>query len=157
MERYRPVITIADILNPKHVTLDLKATSQEEAVFQVAELLKADERVLDWGDFYDALKAKSPCLEASPEFDVSIPHARTNAVNSMVMSVGRSAEGVSVSKSDHKLHYIFVIGVPVALASDYLRIIGALARILKNAEKQLRQAATAQEFVSILIENEMAL
>lgn len=151
------MITIADILNPKHVSLDLKSTSQEEAVFQVAQLLKSDERVLEWGDFYDALKAKSPCLAASPEFEVCIPHARTNAVNSMVMSVGRSNTGISFADCEHRINYIFVIGVPVAMASDYLRIIGALARILKNTEKMLRQALTAQQFVDILTKNEMAL
>lgn len=151
------MITIADILNPKHVNLDLKSTSQEEAVFQVAQLLKSDERVLDWGDFYEALKAKSPCLNASTEFEVCIPHARTNSVSSMVMSVGRSKEGISISESERRINYIFVIGVPVTMASDYLRIIGALARILKNAEKKLRGASTAQQFVSILTENEMAL
>lgn len=151
------MITIADILNPKHVNLDLKTSGQEEAVFQVAQLLKSDDRMLDWGAFYDALKAKSPCLAASPEFEVCIPHARTNSVSSMVMSVGRSTAGISFSECERKINYIFVIGVPVALASDYLRIIGALARILKGAEKKLRQAQTPQEFVNILTEKEMAL
>jgi mannitol/fructose-specific phosphotransferase system IIA component (Ntr-type) len=70
----------------------------------------------------------------------------------MVMSVGRALEG-------EQALYIFVIGVPVALASDYLRIIGALARIFKDpqSERELRTAKTSEEFVELLVEREMRL
>jgi fructose PTS system EIIBC or EIIC component len=159
MERQRHMITIGDILHPNQVQLDLRAVSQEEAVFQVAMLLRDSDDVTDWNGFYEGLKTRNPCIAAGQEFEICIPHARTNSVSTMVMSVGRSAHGVMIPGKPNKMHYIFVIGVPVALASDYLRIIGALARIFKNdqIESRLREAATPAEFVSILSAAEMKL
>ena len=40
-----PMITIADILRPDHIDLDLKQANQQEAVLHVANLLRNDERV----------------------------------------------------------------------------------------------------------------
>ena len=132
-------------------------TQREEAIYQVASLLREDERVNDWNAFYEGLKSKDPCVAVAADMQICIPHTRTNAVNSMVMSVGRSDAGIREGENAGVLHFIFVIGVPVALAADYLRIIGALARIFKNrsTEKRLREASRADEFLGILAEAEM--
>ena len=52
-----------------------------------------------------------------------------------------------------------MIGVPVALAADYLRIIGALARIFKDpaTKEKLRQTQNAEEFLQLLASAEMKL
>lgn len=151
------VITISDILNPKHVELDLKATQPEEAILEVASLLRNDDRVLDYTGLYEGLKTSSPRLEGDQDFDICIPHARTNCVQSMVMSVGRSKEGIPVPDSKARIRYIFVIGVPVALASDYLRIIGVIARVLKDkrAEKMLYNACNQEDVIKILSQMEI--
>jgi PTS system nitrogen regulatory IIA component len=153
------MITIADILQPKHVELDLRASDETDAVRQVAALLKNDERMLDWPGFYDGLKSRTPCVAVSPDFEICIPHVRTNCVSAMVMSVGRSEKGVEFAKVPQKVRYIFAIGVPVALAADYLRIIGALARIFKapSTEAALHGTASAEEFVRLLTEQELKL
>ena len=151
------MITIADILQPRGIDLDLKPTTPQEAVFQVASLLKDDERVADWTAFYNGLASRNPCIAANEEFEICIPHARTNAVSSMVMSAGRSTAGILFAGAQAKVHYIFVIGVPAALAADYLRIIGALARIFKDPTVELNATTTTGEFLRILSSMEMKL
>src|SRR5439155_11576496 len=100
-----------------------------------------------------------PCIGGESSSAICIPHARTNGVSAMVMSVGQSRPGIAFPESQGKIHYIFTIGVPVALAADYLRIVGALARIFrdKGAEKELRQAKKGEDFVAILARREMKL
>jgi mannitol/fructose-specific phosphotransferase system IIA component (Ntr-type) len=153
------MITIADILHPENIDLDLKMTNQEEAINRVATLLREDERVTDWGVFYDGLASKQPCVAAVGGTDLCIPHTRTNSVTGMVMSAGRSSHGIMVNEAAVPVHFIFVIGVPLALAADYLRIIGALARIFKNPgmKQRLREAKDPEEFVQVLASAEMKL
>ena len=153
------MITIADILPPKQIQLNLAATKPGDAIYQVTELLKGSEGVLDWTGFYDTLKFESSCMAGESNYGMCIPHARTNHVTSMVMAAGRSEQGIWFEQQGIRVHYIFVIGVPVALASDYLRIIGALARILRSpdSEEALRYAKTRQEFLQLLCESEMAV
>ena len=57
------------------------------------------------------------------------------------------------------MRYLFCIALPPEMASDYLRIIGLLARIVKApaSEEQLRKAATPEEFVAILTRLEAKL
>lgn len=151
------MITIGDILHEGSIDLRLKMLNREEAIYQVASLLREDERVNDWNTFYEGLKSKDPCVAVAADTQICIPHTRTNAVNSMVMSVGRSDGGIQEGEHAGELHFIFVIGVPVALAADYLRIIGALARIFKNraTERRLREAQKPDEFLRILAAAEM--
>jgi mannitol/fructose-specific phosphotransferase system IIA component (Ntr-type) len=153
------MITIADILHPQDIDLDLKTTNQEEAINHVASLLREDDRVKDWNTFYKGLGAKQPCVAAAGGTELCIPHTRTDSVTGMVMSVGRSAKGIMVKGADLPVHFVFVIGVPVALAADYLRIIGALARIFKDpaVKDSLRQAPTPEAFLQLLAAAEMKL
>jgi mannitol/fructose-specific phosphotransferase system IIA component (Ntr-type) len=153
------MITIADILHPRDIDLDLKSTNQEEAINHVASLLREDDRVTDWNAFYKGLGSKQPCVAAAGGTEICIPHTRTDSVTGMVMSVGRSSRGIEVKGADSPVHYVFVIGVPVALAADYLRIIGALARIFKDpaAKDALRKTSAPGEFLQLLASAEMKL
>jgi mannitol/fructose-specific phosphotransferase system IIA component (Ntr-type) len=159
MERQRDMITIGNILRPKRMDLTLGAAIQEEAIYRVASLLKDDDRVKDWNAFYSTLIGKNPCVANGNNFEICIPHARTDAVSAMVMAFGRSSLSANCENNGIKVRYIFVIGVPTALAADYLRIIGALARIFKDplAESSLRQASTVEQLLTILASNEMKL
>lgn len=132
------MITIDDVLEPNLINLRLEADSTEQAIFQVASMLKGHPRVKNWDGFYSALKL----TEVQGQENILIPHARTEHVKSMVMSIGRTTAGT----------YIFVIGVPLAMAADYLRIMGAMGRILRNPKScnQLANAATGQEFLRTL-------
>ena len=70
----------------------------------------------------------------------------------MVMAVGRSPEGLPFEGCIAPVRYIFCIGVPKALATDYLRIVGLLARILKHpaTEAALRDVESPQKFIDEL-------
>jgi mannitol/fructose-specific phosphotransferase system IIA component (Ntr-type) len=153
------MITIADILRPEAIDLELKTANQEEAINHVAALLKEDERVTDWNAFYKGLVSIKPCIGAAGGTGVCIPHTRTNSVTDMVMSAGRSRNGIVVKEAAAPIHFVFVIGVPVALAADYLRIIGALARIFKEpaTKERLREIQDVEEFVQLLASAEMKL
>ena len=146
------MITIADILRPEHVALEITAQAPEAAIAEVAAPLRTDERVLDWDAVLAGFFKVAPCLPASPQFAICIPHTRTNQVNSLVMTVGRSAQGIVFPASAVPVRYLFCIGVQLALAADYLRIVGLLARIVKDpaSEERLRAAATGLEFVQAL-------
>ena len=153
------MITIGDVLRPEQIDLDLPEVNEEEAIFRVASMLKETRHVTDWNAFYSGLTSRAACVSAGKEFEICIPHARTSAVDTMVMSAGRSDGGIVFPRVKAKIHYIFVIGVPSALAADYLRIIGALARIFRNpvSEKALRNAPDAGSFLQILTQGEVAL
>jgi mannitol/fructose-specific phosphotransferase system IIA component (Ntr-type) len=147
------MIALADTLRPECVRLALTATEGKNAIDEVAALLETTPAVLDWEELQAGLHRSAPCLaENEASFAICLPHARTDAVNKMVMAAGRSLSGVTFGHGPLPVRYIFCIGVPKAMANDYLRIVGLLARVLKEPakESQLAAAATPMEFIQIL-------
>jgi mannitol/fructose-specific phosphotransferase system IIA component (Ntr-type) len=154
------MITIGDLLLHDHVLLDLQATQSKEAINEVAALVKSDPAVLDWETLLKGVQASAPCLpEPAGGFALCIPHTRGECVSGMVMSVGRSEAGITFPGVDLPIRYIFCIAVPRALAADYLRIVGLLARVFKDrqTESTLRAAETGAEFIELLTRREAKL
>jgi PTS system nitrogen regulatory IIA component len=151
------MLTIADILRPGQIDLDLPAVGLIEAIHRVASLLRNDPRVSDWQTFHEQLKGGETPIDAADGVHLCLPHARTAAVESLIMSVGKSVRGIR--HGTHLIRYIFVNGVPVALASDYLRVIGSLARIVRNAdwERRLNEAPDAAEFIARISRFELSI
>src|SRR4051812_16472729 len=119
------MITIAQTLAPERIRLSLRATEPGAAMRETAELLHSAPEVLEWDAFLPALQKSTPCLnETGSDFGICLPHARTEAVSTMVMSVGRSVAGIPFTGCVVPVRYIFCIGVPKALDKDYLRIVG---------------------------------
>ena len=151
------MITIGDLLLHDHVSLDVQARHSKEAIDEVAALVKTSPEVLDWEALLKGVHASAPCLpEPGGGFALCIPHTRGECVNGMVMSVGRSEKGIPWPAVDLPVRYIFCIAVPRALAADYLRIVGLLARVFKDrqTESALRAVTTSAEFVELLSKRE---
>lgn len=154
------MITVGTLLRPDHVALDLRAATPVAAIEEVAGLVKGDPAVLEWGALLAGVHASAPCLpEPGGGFSLCIPHTRGDCVSGMVMSVGRSETGVVFPNVELPVRYLFCLAVPRALAADYLRIVGLLARVFKDrqAEGELRAAATVPEFVELLSRREAKL
>ncbi len=154
------MITLADILPATHITLNVAATAPRAAIDEVSALMKNDPAVDDWDALLAGVQAVAPCLpEMEGGFAICIPHTRGECVSTMVMSVGRSVAGVTFPGVDLPVRYIFCIAVPRALAADYLRIVGLLARVFKDpaAECELRAAETPADFIALLSRREAKL
>jgi len=154
------MITVADLLRPDHVALQMRATDPKSAIDEVAGLLKNVVEVLDFQALLKGVHSSAPCLpEPGGGFALCIPHTRGECVSEMVMSVGRSEAGIVFPNVEVPVRYIFCIAVPRALAADYLRIVGLLARVFKDraAEAELRAAANGADFIDLLSRREAKL
>ncbi len=147
------MITIADALTSEHVKIGLRAANFSDVITELAASLKQDERVDDWAGLVASMRAHPPCkVSEAADFGICIPHARTNAVTSMVMSAGRCETPLLLADCERPIRYFFCIGVPQAMAADYLRIAGALMRLLTDPETEqlVREASSPEEFVAAL-------
>jgi PTS system nitrogen regulatory IIA component len=147
------MITLMETFAAGGVALEPLVRNGSDALETISRLLRTDPRVARWEDVEAALSRSVRCLEdPAVDFGISIRHARTKAVTGMVMSAGRFARGIAFPDHLKPVRYIFCIAVPLAFASDYLRIVGLLARILGDGENEarLRGARSAAEFVATL-------
>ena len=147
------------LLQPHLIQLNVTEKKRTGAIREVAELLRTDKRVKDFDKFYQELLARERIETTCLGCQTALPHARTDHVGDMVLAVGRSQEGVFFENSNQTIHLIFVIGTPKRMATDYLRLVGTIARLLKDEKirKALLLAPDASSFISILAEAELKL
>jgi mannitol/fructose-specific phosphotransferase system IIA component (Ntr-type) len=145
-------LVLADLLKEEHVNLDLRTRSLPAGLRKLVGLLEADERIREPEKFLKQVLERERLTPTVAEHGVAFPHARTELVDKIVLAIGRSRSGISFGSSGERARLIFLVGVPQRLVSDYLVCVGALARLLKDAEvrQRLLYASSPKEFLDIL-------
>jgi mannitol/fructose-specific phosphotransferase system IIA component (Ntr-type) len=148
--------SLALLLDPARVALNVQSTRRTDALYEVAHLLDGHPDVTDFQGFFNELLARERLDTTCLGNEVALPHARTGHVAKIVMAVGRSDQGVLFEESGQVVRLIFVLGTPKSSAGDYLQVAGMLCRILKDDAncEALMKAPTAAAFVQTLTDLE---
>lgn len=146
-------IALADLINPKQITLHLKADSHPEAVAELVNLLAATGAIKNADKFLEQLRAREAINSTYAADGVAFPHARTKLVDQIVLAIGRSEAGVEWTGKGELARLVFLIAVPERLISDYLVVVGAIARITRDTPLRtlLLHADSVEEFVATLL------
>lgn len=148
-----PVAKIAALLKPEAINLNLQARHKTDALREVASLLAQGKRVANFETFFNEILEREHISNTALGHDVAIPHARTEQCREILIAVGRSAAGVDFeSKSDPQVRLIFLIGTPKQMVTEYLSVVGNLARLLRqdSLREQLLAAADPGAFIKLL-------
>lgn len=145
-------LAFSELFDPRHIALDLRATTQNEAVLEIVELLRATGGIDEYYKFADEVMQREGRSSTNTGEGVAFPHARTDLVDRLVLGIGRSAAGVRFGDSPQLVHLIFLVGVPQRLVTDYLVCVGTIVRIVKPEERRnaLMAAESVEEFASIM-------
>jgi len=148
---------IREILLPKQILLNVKATTREEAIAQVSDSLKGDNRVIDWPGFTQCLGECERSGKVNTGLGLTIPHGRTDSVTSMVMAFGRLAQ--PIRRGPASIRYVLVIGIPETMDADYLRLVGVLMRAFRDDQlrKGLETAKTPEDVLAAFEKGETQL
>ena len=147
-------IALVDLLDEKQIALELQAETQAEAMREIIELLVANGKIDNAEKFLEQLRARELKNSTYGDDGVAFPHARTELVDQFVLGIGRSAAGIPWTGKGEITHLIFLIGIPEKLITDYLIVIGAIARVTRD--KPLRTLLLHAETVSEFIETMLA-
>jgi PTS system fructose-specific IIC component len=150
-------LKISDHLKLEAIMMEIKAKEKIAAINELVAHMVKNELVSDGNEFIKAL-AKRENLESTGIGDgIAIPHARTNAVEDLVLAFARSPKGIDFSSIDGKpSHIIFLIASPEGKKSEYILALAKLSRLLrKHAVRDLlRQAKDPEEIMDIVKKNE---
>jgi mannitol/fructose-specific phosphotransferase system IIA component (Ntr-type) len=146
-------IALADLIDPKQLVLNLRARTQAEAMRAIVDLLVGAGKINNPEKFLEQLRARETTNSTYAADGVAFPHARTKLVDEIVVGVGRSEAGIPWTDNGETAHLIFLIAVPERLISDYLVVVGAIARITKDRPLRtlLLHAENVDEFIGTLL------
>ena len=147
---------ISSLLKPEQINLELAQQERCNAINEVAQLLQANPNVTNYAGFYEELLARERIESTCLGNEIAFPHARTDSLKGMVLAIGRSTQGVWFENCNQTVKLIFVIGTPKRMVTDYLSVVGGLARLLKDAStrENLISAPNVEEFIATLAQAE---
>src|SRR6476659_3459394 len=152
-------VRLSQLLAPDRILLKLQSTKRTTAINEVAKLLENHPDVANFQGFYNELLARERLDTTCLGNEVALPHARTEHVKKIVLAVGRSTEGVLFESGNQNVKLMFVLGTPKNNPTDYLILVGALCRLIKDESSRtaLMAAPSPEAFIATVIELENKL
>lgn len=146
-------IALTDLIDRKQIALNLSARTQSDALRELVDLLVAAGKIGNATKFLEELQAREDVNSTYAADGVAFPHARSKLADEIVLAIGRSEAGVPWSGKGEIAHLIFLIAVPERLISDYLVVVGAIARITRDRPLRtlLLHSESVDEFVATLL------
>ena len=146
-------IALAELIDPRQIALNLRARTQSEAMCEIVDLLVSAGKIGNREKFLEELRAREMTNSTYAADGVAFPHARTKLVDEILVGVGRSQAGIPWTGKAEVVHLIFLIAVPERLISDYLVVVGAIARITKDRPLRtlLLHAENVEDFIATLL------
>src|SRR6185436_5595979 len=143
---------ISSLLAPSRVALAVTATKRTAALHDVARLLDGHPDVANFAGFYEELLARERLDTTCLGNAVALPHARTEHVKKIVMAVGRSDAGIPFDDKGEIVKLFFVLGTPKSKPGDYLAVVSALCKLLRDpADRAAMLAApTPEAFIAAI-------
>ena len=122
-------------VDPRHVSVSLKASTPREAIEELLDLLVATAAV--------AVPLRDEVLKEILDresrgstgigYEIAIPHAKTDHVKDLTVALGLHTEGIGFDSIDKKPVRIFVLTLsPKKVSGPHLQFMASIAGILKD-------------------------
>ncbi len=145
------MMTLAQFTEPQLLVPRLLSADQAGAINELVTRLQRAGRIDDSLAFFQAVMQREFTASTLTPEGVAFPHARGKGARSLCMAVGLSPNGVAWD-NNQTAHTIFLLAVPAAQLQGYLKLIGALARLVRCEPElsQLRRCTQPEEMLRAL-------
>lgn len=153
-------MNIIDLLKPDAITADLKATGKNEVLAELTDAILKVENGLDRDEVINVLQERERLGSTGIGEGVAIPHGKLRDLKHLVISFGRSREGVDFDSMDGRpAHLFFLLIAPEESVGVHLKTLARISKLLKNSmvRNRLLAASGAEEVYSIIAEEEEQL
>lgn len=141
---------ITSLLAPSRIALHVHSTKRTAALNEVAHLLDGHPDVVNFAGFYEELLARDRLDTTCLGNAIALPHARTEHVKQIVLAVGRSNAGIPFDANGEIVKLFFVLGTPKSKPGDYLAVVSALCKLLRDSADRATflAAETPEAFIA---------
>jgi len=150
---------IREILDPRHIVLDLKGETKKEILRELAKPIVATHPSLELEKLVDVLLKREETSTTAIADGIAIPHGKMILGEEVIAGFGRSREGLDFASIDgNPTHLFFLLVSPESHPSLHLRWLAHLAVLLKSPElrQALLDASTPEEVLAALAREEEA-
>lgn len=148
---------IMDILDEDFIISDLSATNKKEVLRELIAVFLQKYKKLDQGNLLTVLLEREKLGSTGIGEGVAIPHGKIKDLEELVLSFGRSKEGINFGAIDEKpVHLFFLLVAPENSATSHLKALAKISRMFRNPSlrKGLIKAESKEEIVQLLTQSD---
>lgn len=147
---------ISDYLMSQHICLDLQAQTSEEAIGELAELLRDHPQVDSVEGFINDIMVRERSKPTGIGDGIAIPHAKSGCVRDFVIAFGRSQQGISgfSGGKGEATHLVVLIGTSSEAKLDlHVAMLARLSTMLKQKtiRDEIMRATIPEDIVQLFI------
>ena len=126
-------MTLVDLLSEEVIRIPLGSSTKYDIMEELIQILKAAGKVNDYEKAYDAIFDREAKGSTGLENGIAVPHAKTDAVESITLSLGISPVGVDFEAIDGKpSHLFFLLLAPFDQSGPHIEVLSEIARITRS-------------------------
>ena len=132
--------------------MDLKATTQEEAIKEMADLEVKQDVVNNEDEFIKSIWAREKESTTGIGDGIAMPHARNKYINRAAVLFAKSPKGIDYNSLDGQpVHLFFMITAPAGADNTHLQALAKLSSLLINPDvvNALKAATKPEEVIDI--------
>ncbi len=149
-------MALIDLIRKEHIAVPMRASTKAAVLEELVDTLITAGSLSDRDGVLSALRQREALCSTGLENGIAIPHAKTDAVDSLVLALGISPGGIDYEALDGKPSTIFFcILAPPNQAGAHIEALSEIARATKSAAflRLLLAAENADEVIELFHED----
>ena len=154
-------MSLIDYINKESIIIDLKETDKECFLSKMIEKLDSLGLLINKDEVEHAIMAREQLMSTGIGNGIAIPHAKTDSVNNIIISIATIKNGINYKSIDkNKVFVVFMLVTPKNSSSENLKVLTSIAKIFRdnsNFLEKLINAKKSQEIIELIGKEEMKI
>ncbi|MEI0530202.1 PTS sugar transporter subunit IIA [Brachyspira pilosicoli] len=154
-------MSLIDYINKDAIMIDVQETDKERLLSKMVERLNECGLLLNKDEAEHSIMAREKLMSTGVGSGIAIPHAKTDAVKKIVLTVATIKNGINYKSVDKKKVFIvFMLLAPKDSASENLKVLTTIAKILRDNShfvEKLINTEKNEDIISLIAKEEMKL
>ncbi|HET57497.1 MAG TPA: PTS sugar transporter subunit IIA [Deltaproteobacteria bacterium] len=150
-------MNIREIIEQNYIVDELKSKTKREVLKELTRPFAENLSNVDSDGMVEVLLDREKLGSTGIGYGVAIPHGKMTGLDQLVVSFGRSSEGVEFDALDGKpVNIFFLLMAPDNSAGKHLKALAKISRMLKDAgfRKELMEAGSKQRLYTLIVEKD---
>jgi len=146
-------MNITDLLRKDFIIEELKSKTKKEVLFELSEAFARGGLNVDCDAMVEVLMEREKLGSTGIGEGIAIPHGKLTGLENLIVSFGRTTEGIDFDSLDGKpVHIFFLLMAPENSAGQHLKALAKISRMLKEEDfrKELMDVKTSDDIYDLI-------
>lgn len=127
-------MNITDMLKKEFVIEELKSRTKREVLTELSNAFLRRDIKIDYDTMVEILLEREKLGSTGIGNGIAIPHGKLAGLESLIVSFGKSKDGIDFDSMDGKpVHIFFLLMAPENSAGQHLKALAKISRMLKDS------------------------